>query len=725
MQPSPPGKEQIEGPVERVTFHSEESGFCVLRVAIKGHREPVAVIGTIPQVIAGETVKASGEWVIDKQHGRQFKAERISTVPPNSPEGLVKFLGSGLVKGIGPVYAQRLVDKFGMDVFDIIDANSARLQEVDGIGAKRRKTIKQSWVDTQGTRAVMAFLISHGVSTARAFRIHKTYGESAIQTVEANPYVLARDIRGIGFKTADQIARNFGIGQDDPRRAEAGIEYVLHECTHNGHCAFPRQALVDEAEKILNMPVEPIVDAIDKGLKEQRLIEEEVTGNTLIYLKHLHEAETQLAARVRWFADGRPPLDDIDTDKAVAWAQQQVGMQFAESQKRAIAKALQSKLLVITGGPGVGKTTILNAILRILAAKNLKILLAAPTGRAAKRMAETTGRESKTIHRLLAWDPKQGTFKHGTKLPLKCDVLVIDEASMIDLPLMHKLVQAVPEDAGLILVGDVDQLPSVGPGTVLRDFIESEALSVARLDEVFRQAASSAIVSNAHRVNKGEFPSFGRPNSNDDFYFVKAEETEQAVGLMVKLIRDNIPKRFKLDPRKDIQILTPMQRGPLGARNLNLVLQQALNPSGTQVERFGVAFREGDKVMQTMNNYDKDVYNGDLGIILAVDAANREVTVGFGKRRVEYDYNEMDELLLAYATTIHKSQGSEYPCVVMPVHTTHFVMLQRNLVYTGITRGRKLVVLVGTEKAVAMAIKNQDSRLRVSALRERLQGKVG
>lgn len=720
MQPAPPGKESVEGQVERVTFHSEETGFCVLRVSVRGEREPVPVIGTIPQIVAGEMIKAHGQWVMDKTHGRQFKAERISAVPPNSPEGIVKFLGSGLVKGIGPVYAQRLVDKFGKDVFDIIEHNSARLQDVEGIGTKRRQRIKQSWIDTQGTRAIMAFLISHGVSTARAFRIHKTYGEEAIQTVEANPYVLARDIRGIGFKTADQIARNFGIEHDDPRRAEAGIEYVLHECTREGHVAFPHMALVDEAEKILGIKREPIEDAIQVGLDAKRLVQDEIGGNRLIYLSSLYECETQLAARVRWFAGGTPPLPEIDADKAVSWAAETTGLDFAESQRDAIRRALQAKMLVITGGPGVGKTTILNAILKILAAKGVEMLLAAPTGRAAKRMAEATGRESKTIHRLLAWDPKAGAFKHKASHPLRCDLLVVDEASMIDLPLMHSLVQAVPEEAGLILVGDVDQLPSVGPGTVLRDLMESGVVPVARLTEVFRQAAESGIVSNAHRVNRGEHPSFGRKNSNDDFYFVKAEEPEEAVRLIVKLTRENIPRKFTLDPRRDIQILTPMQRGVLGARNLNLVMQQALNPSGKEVERFGTTFREGDKVMQTSNNYDKDVYNGDLGIVVSVNATERETTIQFGSKKVEYDFNEMDELVLAYATTIHKSQGSEYPCVVMPVHTTHYVMLQRNLIYTGITRGKQLVMLVGTEKAVAMAIKNQDSRLRVSALRDRL-----
>lgn len=724
MIPAQPTGDVLEGTVDRVTFHSEETGFAVLKVKVKKERDLIAVIGTVSQVVAGEEVKATGEWVVDKQHGRQFKATRIDTVPPNSPEGIVKFLGSGLVKGIGPVYAQRLVDKFGVEVFDIIEHESGKLESVDGIGKKRRLVIKNSWNETRATRGIMSFLLGHGVSTNRAFRIYKTYGEDAIKRMEEDPYCLARDIRGIGFKTADQIARNFGIGENDPRRARAGVEHVLHECTHQGHCAYPRQGLIDEAQRILGMEEVPIVDAINAGLKDKRLIlEAQFHDDPLIYLKALYDAEVELAMIIQQLNEGNAPLADIDTAKALDWVSDKIGLELAPGQRDAVKAALCSKVLIITGGPGVGKTTILNAIIKILGAKKLDILLAAPTGRAAKRMSEATGREAKTLHRLLAFDAKTGGFKHGLGHPLDCDVLVVDESSMMDLPLMHKVAQAMPLEGVLILVGDVDQLPSVGPGTILQSMIDSRAVPVARLTEVFRQAAESGIISNAHRVNEGRMPNFGEANSDDDFYFVKAEEPEQALNLMIKLIRDNIPKRFGLDPMKDIQLLTPMQRGVLGARNLNAELQQALNRHGEEIERFGFVFRDGDKVMQTMNNYDKEVYNGDLGIVVAVDAISRSMMVMFGKRRVEYDFQELDELVPAYATTIHKSQGSEFPCVIIPVHTTHYIMLQRNLLYTAITRGKQLVIVVGTERAVAMAVKNVDSNLRVSALKERLKGR--
>lgn len=723
------GGDRLEGNVERITFHSDETGFCVLRVKIPKRREPVTVVGTMSNVVVGEDITAIGDWIMDKAHGRQFKAVKINTAPPESPEGIVKFLGSGLVKGIGPVYAQRLVDTFGTEVFDVIENESAKLQQVEGIGAKRRLRIKESWNATRNTRAIMAFLLSHGVSTRRAFRIFKTYGDDAIENVRDNPYCLARDIRGIGFKTADQIAANLGIGKTDDKRARAGVEYVLHECSRNGHVAYPRQALIDEATRILDIPEDIVEHAIEHGITEARLVlDEDTAAQPLVYNRPLYTAEVELAQTLLKLRTGRHPIPDMKADAALNWAQKQVGLTFADAQRDAIAMALEEKVTVITGGPGVGKTTILNALIRVLAAKDLIIVLAAPTGRAAKRMSEATSRESKTIHRLLAFDPTTGGFKHSKSKPLRGDIFIIDEASMIDLPLMHKLVAAIPSDGALVLVGDIDQLPSVGPGTVLRDLILSDALPVTRLKVVFRQAAESDIITNAHRINDGEFPQTRPQGADSDFYFVEAETPELVLQKMTTLVAKNIPRKFKLDPLQDIQVLTPMQVGLLGARNLNAVLQHALNPEpttpskkATSIERFGIIYRIGDKVMQTMNNYDKDVFNGDLGRIEKINETEQELLVHFGAKSVIYDFMELDELIPAFATTIHKSQGSEYPCVVIPVHTTHYKMLQRNLIYTAITRGKQLVLLIGTKKALGIAIRAQEAHLRMGALQERLR----
>jgi len=711
--------QELEGSVERITFHSEESGFCVLRVKVKGHRDLVTFIGNMAHVVAGEWVKAKGDWIMDKQHGRQFKTDQIDSCPPDSLDGIEKFLGSGLIKGIGPVYAKRLVEKFGRDIFDVIEHQSASLENVDGIGKGRRIKIKESWNLTRSVRAIMSFLLSHGVSTARATRIYKTYKEDAIKVMEDNPYVLARDIRGIGFKTADQIAANFGVEKNSDLRARAGVEYVLLQCTMQGHCAVTHPVLIQESERILEIDPEIIERAIDFGVTNQRLILEKRGGEDLIFLETLHRAECELVENLNRLNKGKHPCPDIKAGPAVDWAQKQVGLDFADAQKRAITAALESKVTIITGGPGVGKTTILNAIIQILAAKKLEIKLAAPTGRAAKRMAETTNRPALTLHRLLEYDGSKGAFKRNRSKPLAGDIFVIDESSMIDLPLASSLIKAIPDHAALILVGDVDQLPSVGPGTILKDLIESEQFTTEILNEVFRQAAESAIITNAHRVNRGQVPDLSLDAT--DFYFVPAADPDQVISSIRELVCKRIPKKFGLDPKLDIQILTPMQRTPLGARNLNTVMQAAVNPRGDHTVRFGTTYREGDKVMQTENDYDKDVYNGDIGVINKVDVFAAELAVDYQGRIVVYDFNELDELVLAYATTIHKSQGSEYPCVIIPVHTQHFVMLQRNLLYTAITRGRKLVMMVGTQKALAMAVKNIEAGQRMTTLKERLQ----
>jgi len=711
--------EVLAGLVERVTFHSQESGFCVLRLKARGHRDLVTTVGHAAMISAGEWVTASGVWINDRTHGLQFKAQFLRTSAPSSIEGIEKYLGSGMIRGIGPVYAKRMVKMFGKDVFDIIEATPERLREVDGIGPKRADKITAGWADQKVIREIMVFLHQHGVGTARAVRIFKTYGTDAVQVMSENPYQLAKDIRGIGFRTADMIAEKLGIEKTAMIRVRAGISFALSEAMGNGHCGLPRADLIGLAGKLLEVPT----DLIDSALREE-LADETVTADTVgdadcIFLTGLYRAERSIAEHLKRVQRGALPWPVIDADKALPWIEQKTGLILAESQAEAIRTALQSKTMVITGGPGVGKTTIVNSILRILAAKSVKLLLCAPTGRAAKRMTEATGMEAKTIHRLLEFDPKAFGFKRDEENPLDCDLLVIDESSMVDVMLMQSLLKAVPSNAALLIVGDIDQLPSVGPGQVLADIIGSGAVPVMRLTEVFRQAAQSKIITTAHAINAGRMPDLTPPEGDADFYFVPAADPEQAVERIVELVSKRIPKRFGFDPIKDIQVLCPMNRGGVGARSLNIELQAALNPAGDKkVERFGWTFAPGDKVMQIENDYDKEVYNGDIGMIKDIDMDEGEVAVDFEGRIVSFVFGELDTLVPAYAATIHKSQGSEYPAVVIPVMTQHYAMLQRNLIYTGVTRGKKLVVLVGQKKAVAISVKNVSGRRRWSKLDE-------
>jgi exodeoxyribonuclease V alpha subunit len=721
---APSQLESLSGLIERVTFFNEENGFAVLKVKAKGHRDDVTVVGSLASVNPGEWLTAEGCWVRDREFGLQFRAELLNSTAPTTKEGIEKYLGSGMVKGIGPVYARKLVHKFGERIFDIIEESSARLEEVHGIGPERRRRIKHAWGDQKFIRQIMVFLHSHGVSTSRAVRIYKTYGEQAIEAVRANPYALAKDIPGIGFATADRIAQQIGIPHDSILRACAGLDHVLLTATNEGHCALPEEFLKEEAAKLLAVEARIIEAAMDRTQAEQELVLEAIDGQRLVFLPALKRAEEDIARQIHRLEGSPPAYPPIEVERAIRWCQQKAGKELAPSQREALKRALGSRVLIITGGPGVGKTTLVNSILLILRAKNVRCQLCAPTGRAAKRLSEATGLEAKTIHRLLEVQPGSGAFARNEGHPLDCGLLVVDETSMVDVLLMSRLLRAIPGDGSLLLVGDVDQLPSVGPGAVLLSLIESGVVPVVRLTEVFRQAAGSRIITNAHRINEGLMPELAAQASESDFYFVKRNEPEEIAAVLVDLVKRRIPSKFGCEAIRDIQVLSPMNRGSLGIRELNQRLQAELNPARPDeacAEKFGWQFRVRDKVIQTENNYDKEVFNGDIGQVSRVDPVEREATVSFAEREVVYDYGELDQLSLAYAITIHKAQGSEFPVVVIPLAMQHYLLLQRNLLYTGVTRGKRLVVLAGQEKALAAAVRNNRVERRFSGLRWRLR----
>jgi exodeoxyribonuclease V alpha subunit len=716
---TPQGGEVLAGTVERVTFHNAETGFCVLKVQARGRRDLVAVVGHAPAIGAGEWITATGAWLTDRQHGLQFKAAALAATPPTGPEGIARYLASGHMRGIGPALAERIVAAFGEETFAVIEAAPGRLKEVGGIGPRRLKRIVAGWAEQKAVREIMIFLHAQGVGTARAVRIFRTYGHEAIRVMTTDPYRLARDIRGIGFRTADAIARKLGLGAHAPERLRAGIAFALQAAMDEGHCALPTERLVALVGKLLDVDADPVRLALVLALRGEDVVADTVEGETCLFLKGLHGAERRIAERLTALAAGRPPWPAIDLDRALPWVEGRTGKALSPSQGEAVRLMLGAKVSVMTGGPGVGKTSTLDSLLRILAAKGVRVLLAAPTGRAAKRMTEQTGLEARTIHRLLEVDPRQGGFARNGENPLEADCVVIDEASMIDVPLMHALLKAVPDHAGLLLVGDVDQLPSVGPGQVLADVIASGRVAVARLTEVFRQAGESRIVVNAHRINRGEVPEGAAPGETSDFHLIEADNPDTALALLTEMVARRIPRRFGLDPLRDIQVLTPMLRGTLGSRNLNHELQRALNPDPpAAVERFGWRFAPGDRVMETRNDYDREVFNGDLGHVTRIDPEEGAVVVGFDGREVSYPFGELDTLMPAFATTIHKSQGSEYPAVVIPVMTQHAAMLARNLLYTGVTRGKRLVVIVGQRRAIGLAVRAAGSRRRWTKLRE-------
>ncbi len=712
---------RLAGSVERVTFHSPESGFCVLRLKVRGERDLVTVIGSAATVTPGEYCECEGVWVNDREHGLQFKALTLRVIPPATLEGIERYLGSGMVKGIGPHFARKLVHAFGERVFDIIEDNPDRLLELPGIGPKRRERVTRAWAEQKVIREIMVFLQSHGVGTARAVRIYKTYGDQAVEKVRENPYRLALDIHGIGFKTADAVAQRLGFATDSPQRAQAGVRHTLQEIAGQGHCAAFREDLTATAAKLLEIPA-PIVDtAIAAELGEGNLTAETIAERPALFLTPLFRAEQGVALGLTRLQRLPPPWGAIDAEVAIPWVEGRTSLALSTSQRAAVAMAISGKVGVITGGPGVGKTTVVNSILRILRAKGVEVLLCAPTGRAAKRLSESTDAEAKTIHRLLEFDPKLMGFRRDQYSPLETHLVVVDEVSMVDVTLMNQLLRAIPNTAAVLLVGDVDQLPSVGPGAVLADLIGSQAIPTARLTEIFRQAAASRIIVNAHRINQGQMPE--RPKDPEsDFFVIAAETPEEVHERLLQVVLERIPRRFGLHPVDDVQVLTPMNRGGLGARALNVDLQQRLNPDATpRISRFGWTYAPGDKVLQTQNDYDKDVFNGDIGRIARIDEGQGLLWIDFDGREVEYGFGELDEVALAYATTVHKAQGSEYPAVVIPLATQHYNLLERNLLYTGVTRGRRLVVLIAQTKALAMAVNRAGSGKRLTRLAQRLQ----
>ena len=698
--------------VERITYQNPENGYSVMKVKVKGYNDLVTLVGNLLEVPAGSVLLCEGDWKVDKRYGSQFVCHTWEEVMPATIYGIEKYLGSGLVKGIGPKFARLIVNKFGLDTIEVIETDIERLYEVPGIGKKRVEKIRESWEKQKDIKNVMLFLQGHGVSTAYAARIYRQYGKESIDKVKENPYRLADDIWGIGFKTADGIAGKMGYEKNDLRRCKSGIIYTLNQLANEGHVYSETEQLVKSALELLEADEE----SIRKALSDMSHTEDLKIEGDAIYLSPFYFAEVGTANRLLALlheSDGNLFVSGFNA----AELSDATGIVYDEVQLHAIEEALRSRVMVLTGGPGTGKTTTTQGIIAALKHLGLRILLAAPTGRAAKRMSEATGIEAKTIHRLLEYNPKDG-YKRNDENPLEGDALIVDECSMIDIILMNNLMKAVPASMRLIMVGDIDQLPSVGAGNVLRDIIESGKIPVIRLTRIFRQAQSSRIVISAHAINQGRFPDISN-GKDTDFFFIQQEDPEKVAGEIVNLVKNRLPKAYHRKS-SDIQVLTPMQRGIVGAANLNMALQHALNPSEVSLNRSGYSFRRGDRVMQLRNNYDKDVFNGDLGFVESVDLEERTLSVNFDDRLVEYDASELDELTLAYATTIHKSQGSEYPIVVIPVLMTHYVMLQRNLIYTGITRARKICVLIGTKKALSYAIRNMTVLKRNTKLKERL-----
>lgn len=704
---------KIRAVIEHITYQNSENGYSILKGKVKDHNDLVTLVGTMLEVPVGSVLLCEGDWKIDRKYGKQFIVQSFEEVMPATVYGIEKYLGSGLVKGIGPKFAQLIVRQFGTDTIEVIETDIERLYEVPGIGKKRVEKIRESWEKQKDIKNVMLFLQGYGVSTAYAAKIYRCYGKESIDKVNENPYRLADDIWGIGFKTADGIANKMGYEKNDLRRCKSGLTYTLSQLSDEGHVYAEQEQLLKSAMELLEADQDPIVQAMKEMVETEQLI----MDGDVIYLPPFYYAEIGTANNLKGLMNcmGKKAAPIQPNMEAITL---QTGIEYDEVQVAAIRQAVNSKVMVLTGAPGTGKTTTTQGIIAALKTMGYSILLAAPTGRAAKRMSEATGMEAKTIHRLLEYNPADG-YKRNDENPLEGDVLIVDECSMIDILLMNNLVKALPETMHLILVGDIDQLPSVGAGNVLRDIIDSERVPVVRLTRIFRQAQTSRIVMSAHAINEGKFPDISN-GKDTDFFFIKNDDADAVATAIVDLVKNRLPKGYHM-PLSKIQVLTPMQRGVVGSANLNLILQEALNPTKEGLSRGGYNFRKGDRVMQIRNNYDKEVFNGDLGYIESVNQEDRTLMVNFEERLVEYEVSELDELSLAYATTIHKAQGSEYPIVVMPVLMKHYVMLQRNLIYTGITRAKKVCVLIGSTKALAYAIHNLTVSNRNTKLKERLQ----
>lgn len=724
----------IHGLVERVTYANEENGYHVIQVRVRGRKDLVTAVGSFTAVTPGESLRMEGVFETHSRYGEQFKVDRYETTAPATREGIQKYLGSGLIKGIGPVMAKRIVSLFGEATLDVIENEGERLLEVEGIGPVRLEQIRKAWQDQKEIRDLMVFLQGHGVSATYATKIFKRYGVGSREIVGENPYRLAMDIAGIGFLTADKIAQKLGFASDSPLRAEAGLLFALHESVGEGHACLPRGLLMELAVQLLSIPDATLASALESLLAQDLVVQETVPADAggeavHVYLKGYFLAEKQAARRLLTLLAHRPLQRKIDVDQSIDWLKTKMPFKLASLQEEAVRQSLKEKVVVITGGPGTGKTTLIRAILAIYRKLGAQVCLAAPTGRAAKRLGEATRYPASTLHRLLEMSPQQGKFLRDEYRPLTADLIIVDECSMLDVLLMHHLLKAVPGHATLVLVGDVDQLPSVGPGNVLKDVIGSGRFPVVRLAEIFRQARQSSIIVNAHLIQQGKFPRLQPPEETgsgalQDFYFIEKDDPEEVVRVILRLCTERIPARFGLDPVEEVQILSPMHRGLVGAQHLNTSLQDVLNPQGKTIERGGRLFRVGDKVMQIRNNYDKDVFNGDWGRIRNLDMELQELAVEFDGRTVAYEFSELDELVLAYAVSVHKAQGSEYPAVILPLLTQHYVMLQRNLLYTAITRARKLAVIVGTKKALAIAVRNDRMLHRHTLLRERLLGTI-
>ncbi len=718
---------ELSGQIERITYTNEKTGYIVARVKVKGMKNPVTVVGNLMSPSPGETFTMKGEWIKHPKFGDQFAVSEFISMIPEDAAGVERYLGSGMIKGLGPVMAKRIVKKFGEKALSVIENETDKLQKVEGIGKKRIAEIKKAWDEQKSIRSIMLFLYAHGVGSGYAIKIFKTYGDRSVAVLKENPYRLVSDIIGIGFLTADKIAQKFGFLKNSDERIEAGISYILSELAEEGHVYYPYKLLVEKCAEVLDVAGDAIKSRIDVVALSGKIVIEDIENGQGesektkgVFLLKYHYCETGIAKCLKLIVDSPGPFKSAISDKSIEWVQKRMAIKLAEKQIEAIRCALGSKVMVITGGPGTGKTTIVNSILKISQNLKLKALLAAPTGRAAKRMSEATEHEAKTIHRTLEFNFEKGGFTRNENNPVDCDLLIVDEASMIDTILMFGLLRAVPSGAALILVGDVNQLPSVGAGNVLNDIITSGVFSVVVLSEIFRQAKKSRIVINAHRINSGQMPFLRSDDNESDYYFIEQDNPKKAVEIIRELVAQRIPKRFGFDPFYDIQVLTPMHKGELGVSNLNKVLQEALNPGEASFSSQERNYKVGDKVMQIKNNYDKDVYNGDIGRITSIDSKEQNVTVSFENRLVKYDFYEIDELMLSYAVSVHKSQGSEYPAVVIPVHTQHYILLQRNLIYTALTRGRKLVVMVGAKKALAIGINNSKTQKRYTYLKNRL-----